>query len=133
MLLVKLADRLHNMRTLKHMKPDTRQRVAQETLELYAPLAGRMGMQNMRDELEDIAFRELNPEANRTIVERLRKLHEESGDVLKEIESELAAKFARTGIVAASSRAREAAVFDLAQDGEKVSRSASFPTSSGFG
>ena len=88
-LLVKLADRLHNMRTLGHMKSDTRLRIAQETLELYAPLAGRMGMQNMRDELEDIAFRELNPEANRTIVARLRKLHAESGDVLKEIESEL--------------------------------------------
>jgi RelA/SpoT family (p)ppGpp synthetase len=99
-LLVKLADRLHNMRTLGHMSPDTRQRVAQETLELYAPLAGRMGMQNMRDELEDLAFRELNPEAYRTIVERLRKLHEESGDVLKKIESDLAARFAEAGIVA---------------------------------
>ncbi len=99
-LLVKLADRLHNMRTLGHMKPDTRLRIAQETLELYAPLAGRMGMQNMRDELEDIAFRELNPEANQTIVARLRKLHAESGDVLKEIESELSARFAQAGVAA---------------------------------
>src|SRR5262245_2081603 len=51
-LLVKLADRLHNMRTLEHVRPDTRRRMAEETLDIYAPLAGRMGMQEMRDELE---------------------------------------------------------------------------------
>ena len=70
-------------------------------MDIYAPLAGRMGMQNMRDELEDIAFRELNPEANRTIAERLRKLHEESGDVLREIENGSPQRFAEDGIVAA--------------------------------
>jgi (p)ppGpp synthase/HD superfamily hydrolase len=62
-LLVKLADRLHNMRTLQYMEaPESRRRVAEETLDIYAPLAGRMGMQEMRDELEDLAFRELDPE-----------------------------------------------------------------------
>ena len=97
-LLIKLADRLHNMRTLKHIAPDKRLRIAQETLDLYAPLAGRMGMQNMRDELEDIAFRVLNPDAHKTIVARLKKLHEESGDVLREIEDALTAKLAENSL-----------------------------------
>ena len=74
-LLVKLADRLHNMRTLEHVKPEKRARIAQETMDIYAPLAGRMGMQAVRDELEDISFRVLNPDANRIITERLAKLH----------------------------------------------------------
>jgi GTP pyrophosphokinase len=97
-LLIKLADRLHNMRTLHHMAADKRQRIAQETLDLYAPLAGRMGMQNMRDELEDIAFKVLNPDAHKTIVARLKKLHEESGDVLREIEDALQNKLAENNV-----------------------------------
>ena len=97
-LLIKLADRLHNMRTLHHMEADKRQRIAQETLDLYAPLSGRMGMQNMRDELEDIAFKVLNPDAHKTIVNRLKKLHEESGDVLREIEDALQTKLAENNV-----------------------------------
>ena len=65
-LLVKLADRLHNMRTLQFMPADKRQRIAEETLDIYAPLAGRMGIQEMREELEDLAFQHLNPEAYET-------------------------------------------------------------------
>src|SRR5215813_9211990 len=70
-LLVKLADRLHNMRTLSPMPPEARRRSAEETLDIYAPLAGRMGMHGMREELEDLAFRELNPEAHAVISGRL--------------------------------------------------------------
>jgi RelA/SpoT family (p)ppGpp synthetase len=99
-LLVKLADRLHNMRTLDFMKPEKRQLIAQETIDIYAPLAGRMGMQAVRDELEDISFRVLNPEAHRTIVERLKRLREESGDAIAEIERALKAKLAESGIEA---------------------------------
>ncbi len=99
-LLVKLADRLHNMRTLAHVKPDKRVRIAQETMDIYAPLAGRMGMQTVRDELEDIAFKVLNPDANRIITARLEKLHAESGDVLREIEKALVVKLGENGIKA---------------------------------
>jgi RelA/SpoT family (p)ppGpp synthetase len=99
-LLVKLADRLHNMRTLAHVKPEKRQRIAQETMDIYAPLAGRMGMQKVRDELEDISFKVLNPEAHRTIAQRLERLHKESANLLTDIETALREKLAERGIVA---------------------------------
>ena len=62
-LLVKLADRLHNMRTIDHLKPEKRRRIAIETMEIYAPLAERIGMQEIKSELEDRSFSVLNPEA----------------------------------------------------------------------
>ncbi len=71
-LLVKLADRLHNMRTLNFISDDLRRkRIARETIEIYAPLSDRMGMNRIRDELEDLSFNELNPEARKLIVDRL--------------------------------------------------------------
>src|SRR5215212_713611 len=88
-LLVKLADRLHNMRTLGFMSADKRQRIAEETLDIYAPLAGRMGIQEMRDELEDLAFRHLNPEAYETISRRLRDSSAKSERAVENIEREL--------------------------------------------
>src|SRR6202008_3746747 len=77
-LLVKLADRLHNMRTLHFVSPEVKRRNAEETIDIYAPLAGRMGMQEMREELEDLSFRELYPDAYRVITERLDTLAERS-------------------------------------------------------
>ncbi|HWE79511.1 MAG TPA: HD domain-containing protein, partial [Pseudolabrys sp.] len=73
-LLIKLADRLHNMRTLHWMPEASRRRAAEETLEIYAPLAGRMGMHEMREELDDLAFRELYPEAYAVVSSRLNGL-----------------------------------------------------------
>src|SRR4030081_45716 len=99
-LLVKLADRLHNMRTLSHVPPDTRRRTAEETLDIYAPLAGRMGMHEMREELEDLAFRELNPDAYKVIGERLEELEARSAGLVADIELQLTRKFADRGVSA---------------------------------
>ena len=85
-LLVKLADRLHNMRTLEFVPEDKRKRIAQETMDIYAPLAGRMGIQEMREELEDLSFEVLNPDARDTIMQRLETLRRESGSIIEEIE-----------------------------------------------
>ena len=71
-MLVKIADRLHNMRTIKYLKDDNKKiRKAQETMEIYAPLADRMGMNRIRDELEDLSFEVLNNEARTLIKNRL--------------------------------------------------------------
>src|SRR4029078_13060197 len=85
-LLVKRADRLHNMRTLDHVPADKRVRIAEETMEIYAPLAGRMGMQVMREELEELAFRHINPDAHRTVTARLADVFERSKGVIGDIE-----------------------------------------------
>ena len=99
-LLIKLADRLHNMRTLHHMPPEGRRRIAEETLDIYAPLAGRMGMHGVREEFEDLAFRELNPEAHQVVSGRLNALAERSRDLIGEIEHQLTRKLAESGIAA---------------------------------
>jgi GTP diphosphokinase / guanosine-3',5'-bis(diphosphate) 3'-diphosphatase len=97
-LLVKLADRLHNMRTLHFVPPEKRARIAQETLDIYAPLAGRMGMQGMRDELEDLSFRHLMPDAYAMIGVRLQDLRTKNGTIIQKIEHELTAALAARGI-----------------------------------
>ena len=102
-LLVKLADRLHNMRTL-HFIPShsKRQRIALETMEIYAPLAERIGMQEMKNELEDLAFAVLNEEARESITARLQFLRDEGKDnvesIVEKLRSTLAAERLRASV-----------------------------------
>jgi len=89
-LLVKIADRLHNMRTIKAItKEDKRQRIAQETMEIYAPLADRMGMHLIRDELEDLSFEILNNEARKLIKKRLDEIKLDTRDIFEVLSFEL--------------------------------------------
>ena len=99
-ILVKLADRLHNMRTIKSMKPEKQAQKARETMEIYAPLAGRMGMQWMREELEDLSFRVLNPEARNSILRRFVTLQREAGDVVHKITGDIRSELDKAGIEA---------------------------------
>ncbi len=106
-LLVKLADRLHNMRTLGFMPEHKRKRIAEETMDIYAPLAGRMGLHTVREELEDLAFQVLNPQAYTQIRERLRELEAESADTLTEIQGEIEKVLKRHGVTAQVSGRRK--------------------------
>ncbi|TPG40485.1 bifunctional (p)ppGpp synthetase/guanosine-3',5'-bis(diphosphate) 3'-pyrophosphohydrolase [Sphingomonas koreensis] len=100
-LLVKLADRLHNMRTLHHIaKPEKRKRIARETMEIYAPLAERIGMYEFMKEMQTIAFSELEPEASESITRRLESLKEGGGDRIAKIASGLKLLLSRGGIEA---------------------------------
>jgi GTP diphosphokinase / guanosine-3',5'-bis(diphosphate) 3'-diphosphatase len=99
-LLIKLADRLHNMRTLEFVPPASRRRIAEETLDIYAPLAGRMGMQEMREELEDLSFRSLDPEAYAVVTQRLDTLAERNRNLIGEIESQLSKNLRNNGLTA---------------------------------
>lgn len=100
-LLVKLADRVHNMRTLHYIqKPEKRRRIALETMEIYAPLAERIGMQEIKMELEDLAFTELHGEARSSIIARLNFLREQGGDLIGRILEELRKTLEEAGIQA---------------------------------
>jgi GTP diphosphokinase / guanosine-3',5'-bis(diphosphate) 3'-diphosphatase len=99
-LLIKLADRLHNMRTLEHMRPESRRRVSEETLEIYAPLAGRMGMQSMREELEALAFKWGSPDAHKAVLDKLLEIHSKNAGLVEEILTALKSKLAEAGLTA---------------------------------
>ena len=99
-ILVKLADRLHNMRTIKSMRPEKQIQKARETMEIYAPLAGRMGMQWMREELEDLSFRVINPEARNSIIRRFLTLQRESGDVVHQITADIRSELDKVSLEA---------------------------------
>ncbi|MEJ6390975.1 RelA/SpoT family protein [Gymnodinialimonas ulvae] len=99
-ILVKLADRLHNMRTIRHMRPEKQRQKAQETMDIFAPLAGRMGMHWMREELEDLSFRVVNPEARSSILRRFITLQRETGDVIPKITDDIEAVLEKHDITA---------------------------------
>ena len=99
-ILVKLADRLHNMRTIRFQSPEKQVQKARETMEIYAPLAGRMGMQWMREELEDLSFRVLNPDARNSIIRRFITLQREAGDVVHKITADIRNELDKAGIEA---------------------------------
>ncbi|WIM13356.1 bifunctional (p)ppGpp synthetase/guanosine-3',5'-bis(diphosphate) 3'-pyrophosphohydrolase [Enhydrobacter sp.] len=112
-LLVKLADRLHNMRTLKYIKdPARRRRIARETMDLYAPLASRIGMENVKRELEELAFAELNPDGRASVLARLGYLREKGEQVVPQIEVELTETLREGGLEAQVS-GREKAPYSI--------------------
>ncbi len=111
-LLVKLADRLHNMRTIDHMPEEKRKRIAAETMEIYAPLAGRIGMHDMREELEELSFRHINPQAFTTVTARLEEVSKRNSDLVMRISGELTQKLEREGIKA-TVRSRQKKAFSV--------------------
>ncbi len=96
--IIKLADRLHNMRTLEHLKPEKQQKIARETLDIYAPLAHRLGMGKLRGELEDLAFRYTDPYAYLQVAQEVESLRGANEDFLATIVSTLQTKLAEAGI-----------------------------------
>ena len=99
-LLVKLADRLHNMRTIKALTGIKQITKAKETMEIYAPLAGRMGMQSIREELEDLSFSVLNSDARNSIIRRFIKLKNETGDLIPRIKQDILKELKDVGVIA---------------------------------
>jgi GTP pyrophosphokinase len=113
-LLIKLADRLHNMRTLHYLKnPEKRRRIARETLEIYAPLAERIGMHVMKDELEDLAFAELNPDGRDSILAQLSRLRSEGVDRVTRIITELRDTMAAQGLPDTEVTGREKSAYSI--------------------
>ena len=99
-LLVKLADRLHNMRTIKVLAYERQIVKANETMDIYAPLAGRMGMQSIREELEDLSFSVLNSDARNSIIRRFVNLRSETGDLISKITEDIRNELAKVKVVA---------------------------------
>ena len=98
--LIKLADRLHNMRTLEHLPPGRRHKIAQETLEIYAPIAHRLGMGKIRGELEDLGFQYLDPIAYQQIHDSVEARRKEGERFLARVEQVLREKLKEAGITA---------------------------------
>ncbi len=99
-LLVKLCDRLDNMRTLEHMTPESQERISRETLEIYAPLAGRLGMQRIKSELEDLSFRYVEPEAYRELSGKLTKTKKERERYIESVCRTIVSRLAEQGFAA---------------------------------
>ncbi len=111
-ILIKLADRLHNMRTLDAVPPAKRQRVARETMEIYAPIANRLGLNALYHELQELAFAHLHPLRYRTLVKATKSARGNRREVVGKIESSVKAKLADAGIAAAVS-GREKHIYSI--------------------
>ena len=96
-ILVKLADRLHNMRTLQHLPEERRVRIARETMDIYAPLAGRLGMSKMKNELEDLAFQYLEPAAYKELVARVEAKRKAATEFIEKMKATVTEKLAGRG------------------------------------
>jgi len=113
-LLVKLADRLHNMRTLHFVpQPERRKRIARETMDIYAPLAERIGMEAVKNELQTLAFAQLEPEAHDTIQARLNFLRGQGADVIEEVKQELARVCREAGVEVIEVTGREKSPYSI--------------------
>jgi GTP pyrophosphokinase len=113
-LLVKLADRLHNMRTLHFVtQPERRLRIARETMDIYAPLAERIGMEEVKNELQTLAFAQIEPEAYDTIQARLNFLRGQGADVIEEVRTELARICREGGVEVLEVNGREKSPFSI--------------------
>ena len=97
-ILIKLADRLHNMRTIEHLDLTQQKKIAQETIEIYAPLANRLGIGWMRSELEDLCFKTLKPDAYAALADRVAKRLEEREEYIREVTGIVKAKLAEHGL-----------------------------------
>ncbi|HXS97386.1 MAG TPA: bifunctional (p)ppGpp synthetase/guanosine-3',5'-bis(diphosphate) 3'-pyrophosphohydrolase [Candidatus Limnocylindrales bacterium] len=99
-IMVKLADRIHNMRTLGYLSPERRERIARETIEIYAPIAHRLGMGKIRGELEDLAFQHLEPDAYEEIMGKIESQRHSNEEFLEEVRQTVEAELRREGIPA---------------------------------
>ncbi len=97
-ILIKIADRLHNMRTLKYMRPEKQKEIAQETLDIYAPLADRLGISKIKTELEDLCLRYLEPEAYYDLVDKINRKQSEREEFVNKIVEEIKEKCEEAGI-----------------------------------
>ena len=122
-LLIKIADRLHNMRTLKYLKnKNRRKRIATETLEIYAPLAARIGMHEIREELEDLAFSETEPEIRSILFERIKVSKKKNNKIVKEITDKIS-KILELNKVKALVSGREKSIYSVWQKLENKNKS----------
>ena len=114
-ILVKLADRLHNMRTLHHLPEERRMKIAQETLDIYAPIANRLGMSKVKNELEELCFKYLEPKALRVVARRAWRPRRDDGSHLEELKRTLAAKLEEAQVPIVRIEARTKRLYSIAQ------------------
>ena len=111
-ILIKLADRTHNMRTLGSLRPDKRRRIARETLEIYAPIANRLGIHDIKNELEDLGFQALYPMRHRALKSEVAKARGNRKEVISNIQNEIEMRLEQSGIKATVS-GREKHIYSI--------------------